>query len=62
MIKGDTTGKRRRGRPNGHPFKAFNFHCDNDLHEWLNANRGDMPMTKFINQIIREKSGLPSMD
>lgn len=58
MIKGDTTGKRRRGRPCGHPFKALNFHCDSDLHEWLNANKGDLSMTKFINSIIRKEAGI----
>ena len=58
MNKVGTTWGRRRGRPNGHPFKAFNFHCEADLHEWLNANRGVLSMTQFLNRIIREKAGL----
>lgn len=48
--------KRRRGRPFGEPFKAFNFHCNADLYDWLNENKGELSMTQFINQIIRERA------
>ena len=60
MATAENNKKKRdgRGRPVGNPFRAFNFHCDADLYEWINTSRGDMPMTKFINQIIRERAGL----
>lgn len=50
--------KRHRGRPAAAPHKDFNFHCDADLHEWLNENRGRLSMTKFLNIIIRERAEL----
>lgn len=50
--------KRRRGRPVSAPHKDFNFHCDADLHQWLQDNKGKMSMTQFLNTIIRERAGL----
>ena len=51
------TGKTRRGRPTTlPPHKAFNFHCDADLHRWLNDHRGQLSMTQFLNKIIRERA------
>ncbi len=51
-----STTKRPKGRPKAAPYKAFNFHCDADLHAWLNANRGELSMTQFLNKIIRERA------
>lgn len=53
-----TTKKRPVGRPTGTPFKAFNFHCDADIYEWIMNNKGDRSMTRFINDIIRKGIGL----
>jgi len=50
--------KKGRGRPTEKPFKAFNFHCNADLYDWLNENRGRLSMTKFLNIIIRERAEL----
>ena len=52
------TGKKKLGRPFGTPFKAFNFHCDADLYEWLQQIKGDRSVTRVINDIIRKEAGL----
>lgn len=52
------TGKKKLGRPFGTPFKAFNFHCDADLYEWLQQVKGDKSLTRVINDIIRKEAGL----
>ena len=60
MSTGTTEKKKAgRGRPTTlPPHKAFNFHCDADLHKWLNEHRGQLSMTQFLNRIIREKANL----
>lgn len=45
---------KKRGRPFGTPWKAFNFHCDADIYEWLQANKGEKPITRVINDILRK--------
>ena len=50
-------GKKKLGRPFGTPFKAFNFHCDADIYEWLQSNKGEKPITRVINEILREALG-----
>ena len=49
---------KKRGRPFGTPWKAFNFHCDADIYEWLQANKGEKPITRVINDILRKTIGL----
>lgn len=57
MTMEEKTG-RKRGRPFGAPFKAFNFHCDEDLYDWLNEVKGTRSITRVINDIIRKEAGL----
>ena len=49
---------KKLGRPFGSPFKAFNFHCDADIYDWLQANKGEKPITRVINDILRKTIGL----
>ena len=49
---------KKLGRPFGTPWKAFNFHCDADLYDWLQANKGDRSVTRVINDILRKEAGL----
>lgn len=51
MVMADN---KKLGRPFGTPFKAFNFHCDADIYEWLQANKGEKPITRVINDILRK--------
>ena len=50
--------KKKLGRPFGTPFKAFNFHCDADLYEWLQKIKGDRSVTRVINDILRKEAEL----
>lgn len=50
--------KRRRGRPSGEPYKAFNFHCDEDVYNWLMRIKGERSITRVINDILRKEAGL----
>lgn len=49
-----TTEKRPVGRPNGKPYKAFNFHCDADLYDKLQQIKGEKPLTRVVNDILRK--------
>ena len=49
---------KKLGRPFGTPFKAFNFHCDADLYDWLQQMKGDRSVTRVINDILRKAIGL----
>ena len=53
-----TENKKKLGRPFGTPYKAFNFHCDADLYDWLQQMKGDRSITRVINDIIRKEAGL----
>ena len=50
--------KRSKGRPQGAPYKAFNFHCDEDIYIWLQRLKGDKSLTRLINEILRKELGL----
>lgn len=50
--------KRPKGRPQGAPYRAFNFHCDADLYNWLQSTRGKRSITRVINDIIRKEAGI----
>lgn len=56
--RGKTFGVCKRGRPYGTPYKAFNFHCDVDIYEWLQKIKGDKGLTRTINDILRKEAGL----
>lgn len=48
-----------RGRPvtGGRPVHAFNFRLDVDIYSWIMATKPDgVSLTKYINQIIRERA------
>ena len=49
---------KKLGRSFGTPFKAFNCHCDTDIYEWLQVNKGEKPITRVINDILRKAIGL----
>ena len=53
-----TIQKRPKGRPQGAPYRAFNFHCDADLYNWLQSTRGTRSITRLINVIIRKEAGI----
>ena len=53
-----TENKKKLGRPFGAPYKAFNFHCDADLYDWLQQMKGDRSITRVINDILRKEAGL----
>lgn len=53
-----TIQKRPKGRPQGAPYRAFNFHCDADLYNWLQSTRGTRSITRLINDIIRKEAGI----
>lgn len=50
-----------RGRPatGCKPVHAFNFRLDMDTYGWIMATKPEaVSLTKYINQIIRERAGL----
>lgn len=53
-----TDTKKKLGRPFETPWKAFNFHCDADIYEWLQKIKGCRPITRVINDILRKEAGL----
>ena len=53
-----TENKKKLGRPFGTPYKAFNFHCDEDLYNWLQQIKGERSITRVINDILRKEAGL----
>lgn len=51
--------KRRPGRPpKGIEIHAFNFRMESDLYEWVNSQRGDTPLTTWLNNYLRKEAGL----
>ena len=58
IMETGTTNKRPVGRPTGTPFKAFNFHCDADIYDWLQQVKGERSVTRVINDILRKEAGL----